>query len=85
VPIQWALVVIPLSVCMNYWYHNLLCDPLDQSELLNLDSITSIYVTTFVASYLGDMGTPARAHDVGTPSLYSGQGPCRLWPKIGAE
>jgi hypothetical protein len=34
---------------------------------------------------LTDMGTPARAHGVGTHGLYSGKGLCRLWPKIGVE
>jgi hypothetical protein len=31
------------------------------------------------------MGTPARAHGIGTPCIYLDQGPQRLWPKIGAE
>jgi hypothetical protein len=32
-----------------------------------------------------DMGTPARVHGIVSPGLYSGQGPCRLLPKIGPK
>jgi hypothetical protein len=46
--------------------------------------LTQIYDSDRISGAT-DMDIPARAHGIGTPGLYSGQIPQRLWPNIEVE